>query len=99
MVCGLRGSAAWWHGPEFDGSGTYRLWGQSRLADGELVSVSLRAVARHLTRSTPPHLTREVPMYLHPDYHLKLHRLRLKECENRHRFAPRAGPVSGFARK
>jgi hypothetical protein len=27
-------------------------------------------------------------MYLHPDYHLKLHHLRLKEFENRHRFAP-----------
>lgn len=25
-------------------------------------------------------------MYLHPDYHLKLHHLRLKELQNRHRF-------------
>jgi len=28
-------------------------------------------------------------MYLHPDYHLKLHHLRLKEFENRHRFTSR----------
>lgn len=28
-------------------------------------------------------------MHLHPDYCLKLHHLRLKEFENRHRFVPR----------
>lgn len=28
-------------------------------------------------------------MYLHPDYHLKLHHLRLTEIQNRHRFAPK----------